>query len=190
LTGFHVKPLDGTTWPDFARLVEKHDGVWGGCWCMSFHLDQRGFANRTVSQNKSEKERRVRKGRAHAALVYDGSVAVGWCQFGPTEELPRIKNKRAYLDGLNDLPDWRITCFFVDRDYRRKGVASFALKGALREISRLGGGSVESYPEEAEGRPVSSSFLHNGTVSMFEREGFKRSRRLGKNHWVVTKIVR
>jgi hypothetical protein len=28
---------------------------------------------------------------------------------------------------------------------------------------------------------------HNGTVSMFEREGFKRSRPLGKNHWVVGK---
>lgn len=190
MSSFHVKPLDGTTWLDFARLVEKHDGVWGGCWCMSFHLDERGFKNRTVSQNRSEKERRVREGRAHAALVYDGSVAVGWCQFGPTDELPRIKNKRAYVDGLTDLPDWRITCFFVDRDYRRKGVALVALKGALREISRLGGGTVESYPENVKGRSVSASFLHNGTVSMFEREGFKRSRRLGKGHWVVTKVVR
>ena len=189
MTGFHTKPLDGTTWPDFARLVEKHNGVWGGCWCMSFHL-KGGFANRTVAQNRSEKEHRVRDGRAHAALVYDRSAAVGWCQFGPTEELPRIKNKRAYLDGLTDLPDWRITCFFVDRDYRRKGVASVALGGALREISRLGGGTVESYPEDAKGRSASASFLHNATVSMFEREGFKRSRRLGKNHWVVTKIVR
>jgi GNAT superfamily N-acetyltransferase len=156
---------------------------------MSFHLEQ-GFGKRTVSQNRSEKERRVRDGRAHAALVYDGSVAVGWCQFGPTEELPRIKNTRAYLHGLTDLPGWRITCFFVDRDYRRKGVASIALRAALREISRRGGGTVESYPEDAEGRRVSASFLHNGTVSMFECEGFKRSRRLGKNHWVVTKIVR
>jgi hypothetical protein len=25
---------------------------------------------------------------------------------------------------------------------------------------------------------------------MFERAGFTRSRRLGKNHWVVTKLVR
>ena len=25
---------------------------------------------------------------------------------------------------------------------------------------------------------------------MFEREGFKRSRRLGKSHWVVIKVVR
>jgi hypothetical protein len=54
----------------------------------------------------------------------------------------------------------------------------------------LGGGTVEGYPEDATGRSVSASFLHNGTVSMFEREGFERSRRLGKNHWVVTKVVR
>jgi GNAT superfamily N-acetyltransferase len=190
VNGFHTKPLDKTTWPDFGRLVEKHNGVWGGCWCMSFHLDDRGFKNRTVLQNRTEKEHRVRDGRAHAALVYDGSAAVGWCQFGPTDELPRIKYKRAYFSGLTDPPDWRITCFFVDRGYRGKGVASVALKGALREISRLGGGTVESYPEDAAGRSVSASFLHNGTVSMFEREGFKRSRRLGKNHWVVTKVVR
>lgn len=189
MTSFHVKALDDSTWSDFARLVERHNGIWGGCWCMSFHL-QHGFGNRTVAQLRTEKERRVRDDQAHAALVYDGSVAVGWCQFGPTDELPRIKNKRAYLDGLTDLPDWRITCFFVDRDYRGRGVASVALKGALREISRLGGGTVESYPENVNGRSVSASFLHNGTVSMFEREGFKRSRRLGKSHWVVTKLVR
>ena len=156
---------------------------------MSFHLEG-GWGKRTVSQVRSEKERRVREGRAHAALVYDGSTPVGWCQFGPTDELPRIKNKRDYLDGLTDLPDWRITCFFVDRDRRGKGVASVALRGALREIARLGGGTVESYPQDVEGRPVSGSFLYNGTLSMFEREGFRRSRRLGKNHWVVTKVVR
>ena len=37
MTGFSVKPLNETTWPDFARLVERHNGVWGGCWCMAFH---------------------------------------------------------------------------------------------------------------------------------------------------------
>jgi GNAT superfamily N-acetyltransferase len=156
---------------------------------MSFHPEGVG-RGKTPSQNRSEKEHRVREGKAHAALVYDGPACVGWCQFGPTEELPRIKNRKAYLDGLVDSPDWRITCFFVDREYRGNGVASAALRGALREIARLGGGTVESYPEEAEGRSVSASFLHNGTVSLFERQGFRRARRLGKNHWVVAKVVR
>jgi len=152
---------------------------------MAFHPE----GTRTAEQNRAEKERRVREGQAHAALVYDGPTAVGWCQFGSTDELPRIKHKRAYLACLTDLPDWRITCFFVDRGCRRRGVAAAALEGALREIARLGGGTVESYPEDAEGRSVSASFLHNGTVSMFERHRFQRERRLGKNHWVVTRVV-
>ena len=70
-----------------------------------------------------------------------------------------------------------------------KRVASTALEGALDEIARLGGGTVESYPEDTEGRSTSGSFLHNGTVSMFESLGFERARRLGKHHWVVTEVV-
>jgi len=185
---FIVKPLDEHTWPDFARLVEKHNGVWGGCWCMGFHEEGVG-RTRTALQNRTDKECRVREGRAHAALVFADTAAIGWCQFGPLVELPRIKHKREYLDGLTNLPDWRITCFFVDRDFRGKNVASTALNGALQEIARLGGGIVESYPEDVAGRSVSGSFLHNGTLSLFERQGFQRTRRLGKNHWVVTKVI-
>ena len=185
---FIAKPLDENTWPDFARLVEKHNGVWGGCWCMAFHEEGVG-RGRSAAQNRSDKECRVREGRAHAALVYDGPTAVGWCQFGPTVELPRIKHKRAYQAGVDQLPDWRITCFFVDRGYRGQGVSSVALAGALSEIARLGGGTVASYPEDTEGRSVSKSFLYNGTVALFERHGFQRTRQLGKNHWVVTQVI-
>jgi len=148
---------------------------------MAFHAEGAG-RTKTVAQNRREKECRVREGRAHAALVFDGDRCVGWCQFGPTDELPRIKHQRAYASGLGALPDWRITCFFVDRDYRRRGISAVALDGALREIARLGGGTVESYPQEVDGRAVSASFLHNGTVAMFEKQGFKRIRPLGKAH--------
>ena len=37
MVSYAVKPLSPETWPDFARLVERHNGVWGGCWCMGFH---------------------------------------------------------------------------------------------------------------------------------------------------------
>lgn len=186
---FSVKPLDETTWPDFAELVEAHNGVWGGCWCMAFHLEG-GFGGRTPQQNRSDKKALVCSDKAHAALVYDGSNAVGWCQFGPPMELPRIKNKREYLARAKGLPDWRITCFFVHRDYRRRGVATTALTGALDLIARRGGGTVESYPQAGRRKTISSGFLHNGTLAMFERAGFKRSRRLGKDRWVVIRRVR
>jgi ribosomal protein S18 acetylase RimI-like enzyme len=185
VTTYSVRPLNRSTWSDFARLVEKHGGIWGGCWCMAFHPEGVG-----TGRTRSDKERRVWERQAHAALVYDGPACVGWCQFGPTDELPRIKHRREYLDGVAELPRWRITCFFVDRDYRHRGVASAALRGALREIARLGGGTLESYPQDVHGRSVSGSFLYNGTLAMFERQGFRRRRRLGKNHWVVSKSVR
>ena len=82
------------------------------------------------------------------------------------------------------------SCFFVDTGCRRRGVASTALGGALEEIARLGGGTARSYPEDSAGRKPSSSFLHNGTLAMFERHGFERTRQIGKHHWVVTKVVK
>jgi len=185
MSGFNVKALSESPWPDFATLVERHNGVWGGCWCLEFHPDgkERG------AHRREAKEQRVRQGTAHAALVYDGAACVGWCQFGAPEELPRIKHLRVYMEGATTPPEWRITCFFVDKNYRGKGVSSAALAGALEQIALLGGGTVESYPEDVDGRPVLGSLLYNSRLGMFERQGFERTRRLGKNHWVVTRIV-
>ena len=141
-------------------------------------------------QRRALKETRVREGRAHAALVFDDACCVGWCQFGAPEELPRIKHQKTYRSGLRELPDWRITCFFVARSHRHRGVADTALAAAIEQIARLGGGAVESYPEDTTDRKVSGSFLHNGTVTMFERHGFVRSRQIGKHHWVVSRTIR
>ena len=183
-----TRPLDAGTWPDFARLVEANNGVWGGCWCMGFHPEGVGKGH-TPEGNRQAKLARVEAGTAHAALVYDGADAIGWCQFGAPGELPRIKRQRAYREGLTELPDWRITCFFVGRGHRHRGVAATALRGALEHIAELGGGVVESYPEDVVGRTVSGSFLHNGTMAMFEAVGFERDRRIGKDHWVVRTFI-
>ena len=182
---FTTRTLSPSTWPDFAALVHRHNGVWGGCWCLEFHPEgkERGAHRREI------KEERVRQGTAHAALVYDAATCVGWCQFGPPEELPRIKHLRIYSEGAAAPPQWRITCFFADKAYRGKGVSSIALAGALEEIAFLGGGTVESYPEDVGERKVSGSFLYNSRLAMFERQGFQRVRRIGKNHWVVAQCV-
>jgi GNAT superfamily N-acetyltransferase len=188
MADFTVKALDASTWPDFAALVERNNGVWGGCWCMGFHPEY-AEPGRTVARNRAQKESRVRAGRAHAALVYDGDTCVGWCQFGAPAEVTRIKHGKAYAAGMTELPAWRITCFFIDKANRHRGVATAALAGALDLIAQLGGGVVESYPEEIGDRKVSSSFLHNATLEMFEAHGFERTRRLGKDHWVAARVV-
>ena len=162
--------------------------MWNGCWCLAFH-EEGAPGVHTPGERKVFKKARVHEGRAHAALVYDGEHCVGWCQFGPADELPRIKHQKVYLSGLQQLPDWRITCFFVSRTHRHEGVAEVALSGAIDEIARQGGGLVESYPEDTFGRKVSGSFLHNASVTMFERHGFTRDRQIGKHRWVVSRRI-
>ena len=188
MSQYITKPLDETTWADFARLVDANNGVWGGCWCMWYH--DKSVRDEAPDAKRKAKECRVREGRAHASLVYEGHDCVGWCQFGSPEEIPHIHNERAYLATNPKLPDWRITCFFSGKGHRGNGVASAALSGAVEQIRRLGGGRIEAYPENTEGRKASPAFLFNGALSTFERAGFKRDRPIGKHKWVVTKTVR
>ena len=188
MSGFTVQALRKTTWPAFAALVEAHDGVFGGCWCLGFHAEGKP-GQMSVVARCAAKQARVIDGTAHAALVFESEACVGWCQFGSPQELPRIKNRKEYEAGLVTLPDWRLTCFFVDRHHRRQGVAAAALMGALSEISRLGGGIVEAYPEDTHGTRISPTFLHAGSLAMFEAAGFGRQRMIGKNKWVVLTTV-
>ncbi len=109
----------------------------------------------------------------------------GGCQYGSPEELPTINHRKEYDAGLVELPDYRLTCFFVDRDYRREGVSAVALQGALDLIAEGGGGLVEGYPQDTQRKKISASFLYNATRSLFEEAGFECERPKGKNHCVM-----
>ena len=186
---FTIRPLAPATWDAFADLAERHNGVWGGCWCTWFHTmhDEKTF---DAADNRALKERLVNEGRAHAALVFDGDEAVAWCQFGSPQELPNMKHRKEYEAELDRLPDYRLTCFFVDKRYRRRGVSALALQGALDQIAKAGGGVVEAYPEQLEGRgPQRGAYLHTGPEDLFEELGFVRDRRIAKWRWVMRLTV-
>jgi ribosomal protein S18 acetylase RimI-like enzyme len=191
-TNFIVKELSSSTWQDFEKLAIKQ----GHCWCMhyqrprpvrgKFSTAERGMMNRKA------KEMLVKQGRSHAALVYDGKTPVGWCQYGPKEELPRIDAGRNYKK-LELLPGdkklWRITCFFVDRDYRGQGVARTALRGALESIRKQGGGIVEAYPVVSKNLSKIAEWIWFGSPSMFRRERFKPVAPLGTSYHLMRRTI-
>src|SRR5207244_12478480 len=82
---------------------------------------------------------------------------------------------------------WRITCFFLDRNSRRKGVARFGLNAALASIKKKGGRVVEAYPSTKPNR--GASLMWSGTVKMFEEAGFGVTSQLGKSSAVMRKAV-
>ena len=181
-----VKPLTPESWDGFAGLAERHNGVFGGCWCTWFHTLS-ADKERTYEGNRSLKRRLVDEGRAHAALVYDRDEVVAWCEFGSPEELPNIYHRKQYAAELDVLPDYRITCIFVDKRYRRRGLSAIALEGAVDLIAAEGGGVVEGYPHDTGG--TKKSVLYNGTRTLFERAGFAYVRSKGASNCVMRRTV-
>src|SRR6202041_1429689 len=100
--------------------------------------------------------------------------AQGWCQYGSPDELSNIKHRREYDKDAPPLPDWRITCFYVDRKHRGQGVARAALAGALDQIALAGGGLVEAISEATAARAAPGRVLFSATVELFEQFGFTR----------------
>jgi len=177
------KELSPSTWNDFVKLFQKHGGVWGGCWCTFFH-----FAGpwKESKRNKNVKKQLVLNHRAHGVLVYGEKVPVGWVQFGPRSELPRIDAMKNYKP-INRGEFWRITCFFVDRDHRGRGVARQGLRAALIAMRRHGARLVEAYPIDTRRKKCPPSSLYKGSLGLFERFGFKKVGDLGGNRVIVQK---
>jgi GNAT superfamily N-acetyltransferase len=184
---YMIQPLSASTWPQFADLVERNNGIFGGCWCMGYHPE---ISRTSAGHNRAAKQRRVQEGGAHAALVIDeDGLAQGWCQYGSPAELPTIKHRREYDKAPPPPADWRITCFFVDKKHRGRGIAHAALEGALDQIAHLGGGRVEAISEVTAGREAQGRFLFSATVELFEQNGFTRVRQVGKHAWIVSRMV-
>lgn len=133
------------------------------------HLPRSQFPTKAKQgeQNRQAKKQLVDQRRAHGILVYSGGEPIGWCQFGPIQELP-LSGEAPYAGD----PAWRITCFVTDKRFRRQGVARVALRAALAAINKRGGGTVEGYP-----LAVEKPWPYTGTVELFEKERFVEARR-------------
>ena len=115
---YSVAPLSTLTWNAFAEMVERHNGIFGGCRCTDFH-----------------------------------------------------------------------DCIFVDKRFRREGLATVALNGALDLIAEQGGGVVEGYPHEIGEKRMNNSFVYNGTRRMYEQAGFDFVRPKGLKNTVMRRTV-
>jgi ribosomal protein S18 acetylase RimI-like enzyme len=193
---YTVKELSAATWPDFEDLFSRGNG-WDFCWCMHHHrcrplppTEKLRRAERSRA-NYRDKKKLVAEERSHGILVYRDGQAVGWCQYGRAEELPRIDDDPNY-SGLAPAAReqlWRIPCFVVDKRYRRQGIAGAALKAAMASIKARGGGLVEAYPVADWAGASFGNVSTHGTVSMFRKQGFKKVGRYGRRNVLMRKKV-
>lgn len=149
---FTTKELSTKTWPDFEQFFSRNGR--GSCACMLYqrgrHLSEKKFPSRDERRVEGlrEKKELVEQGRAHGILVYADGEPVGWCQYGPVDELPIVRTSRTAEWLLVSDPSslWRITCFLTLMGYRQQGVASIALGAVVEAVRERGGGWIEATP--------------------------------------------
>jgi len=165
-----ILPLTPDRWDDFARLFGKN-GACAGCWCMWWRLPRAQWVKQRGDQNKKSIRKLVSKGDAPGLLAYADGQPVGWCALAPREAYPRLATSRT-LKPVDDRPVWSVTCFFVARPYRRRGVTVRLLKAAVKFARGRGAKIVEGYPVEPR-KEQADAFVYTGLSSAFRKAGFK-----------------
>jgi GNAT superfamily N-acetyltransferase len=167
---FH--PLTPDRWGDFERLFGPR-GACAGCWCMYWKLPRRDFDTGKYEGNRLAQKAIVYAGGLPGLLAYvDGSPA-GWCAVEPREHYPGLARSRI-LAPIDTAPVWSVTCFYIDKTFRRQGLSTRLLRAVVDHVSSQGGRFVEGYPTEPRpGTKIVPAFVYTGLAHAFREAGFK-----------------
>jgi GNAT superfamily N-acetyltransferase len=162
-----IRPLTPDLWPALENLFGEN-GTVGGCWCMYWRIG-RAIRKRPRAENRAAFRNVVKFGPPPGLLAFDGDMAVGWCQLTPREALPWL-DRTWRLSRVDDVPIWSLSCFYVRKGYRRRGITAALIAAALKVAKSAKAPALEAYPLDAEQTPSASG---TGYASTFARAGFK-----------------
>lgn len=115
---------------------------------------------------------RIAAGPPPGLLAYDGKTPVGWVQATPRADVPRYNRTRTAKPLDDDLDGvWVLSCFFVAKDYRDKGLMTALVKAACAFAKTNGAKRVEAAPIEPQ-RPLMWGEGYVGIASAFRAAGF------------------
>ncbi len=173
---FETHPLTSDRWPDLEQLFGPRGGT-SGCWCMWWRLTQSKWDSQRGEQNRKAFKAIVEGGETPGILAYSGGRPVGWCAIAPREVYPRLERSPT-LARVDDKPVWSVTCFYIARSWRGKGVSEVLLKAAVAYARSRGARLVEGYPiDPPQGK---RTYTWTGVASTFSKTGFVEVARRSK----------
>ena len=164
------RPLTPKRWKDFEKLFGDR-GACGGCWCMSWLLTRKEFDANKGSGNKKKMKALVNKKAEPGIITYMGNEPIGWCAVALREKYIRLENSKV-LKRIDDQPVWSIPCFFIKKEFRRKGLSTKVLNGVVEYCKKKGVKIIEGYPVEPYSDNIPAAFAWTGFPSSFTKAGF------------------
>ena len=89
----------------------------------------------------------------------------------------RLERSR-YFKPVDDRQAWSISCLFVAKTFRAKGVSVQLLKAVVAHVKKKGGKIVEGYPVEPD-KNWPDAFAWTGVTSAYVKAGFQEVLRRG-----------
>jgi len=184
---FRFHALTANRWGELEKLFGER-GACGGCWCMWWRMKRSEFKQKKGEGNKQAFKRVVASGEVPGIIAYVDGEPVGWCALAPRERYPLLENSRV-LARIDAEPVWSITCFFVAKPFRGKGVTGQLAKAAVAYARKQGAKIVEGYPVEPKKGRLPDPFVYTGLVSTFQSAGFVEVMRRSETRPIMRNFI-
>ncbi len=187
-SSLEIHPLTKDRWQDFEILFGKR-GACGGCWCMFWRLSRPEFERGKGEGNRRAMKALLAQGEVTGLLAYEGDVPVGWCSIAPRGQFSGLQRSRI-LQPVDEQPVWSLTCFFVAKSHRHRGISVKLLRAACDYAKKNGGKIVEGYPIEPKKGSMADPFVWTGLASAFKQAGFEECARRSETRPIMRRMLK
>jgi GNAT superfamily N-acetyltransferase len=139
--------------------------------------------------NRNALRRLVRDGEVPGLMAYVAGEPAGWIALAPREAYPRLARART-LRPIDDKPVWSVTCFFVARAHRKRGLTVQLLEAAARHARSRGCTLLEGYPVDTGKARLADAWVFTGLAGAFRRAGFKEVARPARTRPIMRRALR
>ena len=162
-----IELLSTQNWPAFADLFDTTGPV-GRCWCMYPRIGA-AYRHRDAADNRRDFKSVLTRGNSPGLVAFDGALAIGWCRITPREDVPHLDK---IWPGVSPNGDaiWRISCFYIRKAYRRRGVTRALIEAAIAHARDQGATAIEARPLDSS---LSPSATGAGYTTTFAAVGFE-----------------
>jgi ribosomal protein S18 acetylase RimI-like enzyme len=166
---FRVEAFNPGNREDFFAF---HSRVGGECFCTAWWVPSwEEWAETNAESNRQLREELLKRGEYDGYLLYAEDQVVGWCQVGQRDRLAKILSQ---FNLTIDPNTWAITCFQINPEMHREGLAANLLRKVLKHLQKKGVARVEVYPKMD--TSLAGHQQWTGPLKMYEKAGFSKLR--------------
>lgn len=175
-----IRPATADRWSDLVAVFGRRGEDPSWCWCQLFlrSATAKHSAAEAAPDNRDALCQEITR-----AVIPPGLIAcvddhpAGWTRVGPRAAFPGVTGNKALARVLpaDNAGVWWVTCFAVDRHYRRSGVGLALLQAAVEFARQHGATAIEGHPVDVaalKAARAAPSALYTGTKAMFAAAGF------------------